>query len=248
MAWSGYVLGFALGGFFDGILLHQVLQWHHLLSLVDDERVQTLRTQILADGLFHVLMYAIATIGLVMLWRARQALNDAGAGRVLLATLLIGFGVWNVIDVVGFHWIAGIHRIRVDVDNRLFWDLLWLALFALPPLVVAALIARRSGGRPLGPAGGAALGFLVVLAGGLALKPPPGATARPVLFSAETTEAEMFAAATAVNARVVWIRPDAGLMSVALEPGDGGWALYRHGALLVGGPGSPAACLSWSKA
>src|SRR5687768_8252330 len=30
----GAVLGFALGGFFDGILLHQILQWHHLLSLV----------------------------------------------------------------------------------------------------------------------------------------------------------------------------------------------------------------------
>lgn len=30
--WAGYLLGFALGGFFDGILLHQVLQWHHLLD------------------------------------------------------------------------------------------------------------------------------------------------------------------------------------------------------------------------
>lgn len=29
----GAALGFALGGFFDGILLHQILQWHHLLSL-----------------------------------------------------------------------------------------------------------------------------------------------------------------------------------------------------------------------
>ena len=31
---AGSVLGMALGGFFDGILLHQVLQWHHFLSLV----------------------------------------------------------------------------------------------------------------------------------------------------------------------------------------------------------------------
>ena len=30
--WAGYSLGFGIGGFFDGILLHQVLQWHHLLS------------------------------------------------------------------------------------------------------------------------------------------------------------------------------------------------------------------------
>ena len=29
---AGLLLGMALGGFFDGILLHQMLQWHHLLS------------------------------------------------------------------------------------------------------------------------------------------------------------------------------------------------------------------------
>jgi uncharacterized membrane protein len=32
IAWGGFWLGFALGGFFDGIILHQILQWHHLLS------------------------------------------------------------------------------------------------------------------------------------------------------------------------------------------------------------------------
>nr|WP_086017472.1 DUF2243 domain-containing protein [Sinorhizobium meliloti] len=27
-----FALGVSIGGFFDGILLHHVLQWHHLLS------------------------------------------------------------------------------------------------------------------------------------------------------------------------------------------------------------------------
>ena len=39
------VLGFALGGFFDGIVLHQILQWHHLLSLVP--AVDSIRLQVL---------------------------------------------------------------------------------------------------------------------------------------------------------------------------------------------------------
>jgi uncharacterized membrane protein len=26
------LLGIGLGGFFDGIVLHQILQWHHMLS------------------------------------------------------------------------------------------------------------------------------------------------------------------------------------------------------------------------
>jgi uncharacterized membrane protein len=29
---AGIFLGLGLGGFFDGIILHQVLQWHHMLT------------------------------------------------------------------------------------------------------------------------------------------------------------------------------------------------------------------------
>ena len=29
---AGILFGLGLGGFFDGIVLHQVLQWHHMLT------------------------------------------------------------------------------------------------------------------------------------------------------------------------------------------------------------------------
>ena len=32
IALPGILLGVGLGGFVDGILLHQILQWHHMLS------------------------------------------------------------------------------------------------------------------------------------------------------------------------------------------------------------------------
>lgn len=69
--WAGAILGFSLGGFFDGILLHQVLQWHHLFSLVPGETWRDIRNQILMDGWFHVLHYVIALVGLWLLWSAR---------------------------------------------------------------------------------------------------------------------------------------------------------------------------------
>ena len=53
LRWAGFLLGFSLGGFFDGILLHQVLQWHHLLSNVQAAALQDIRAQMLADGLFQ---------------------------------------------------------------------------------------------------------------------------------------------------------------------------------------------------
>lgn len=47
----GLALGFGFGGFFDGILLHQILQWHHLLSGLEGARWD-IRVLIMTDGLF----------------------------------------------------------------------------------------------------------------------------------------------------------------------------------------------------
>lgn len=108
LRWPGFLLGLALGGFFDGILLHQILQWHHLLSNVD--AVRDMRLQLLADGLFHALMYAVAAAAIARLWHRRGALAGAGAGRVLGGHALSGFGGWHIADGLLSHWITGIHR------------------------------------------------------------------------------------------------------------------------------------------
>jgi uncharacterized membrane protein len=138
--WSGYLLGFALGGFFDGILLHQILQWHHLLSAINSD---DLRFQVAADGYFHALMYVIAAVGLWMLWASRNA-PDRPSGRLLFASILIGFGAWHVVDGIASHWVLGIHRIRMDSGNSLVWDLLWFGVFGILPLAVGWLM-RRTG-------------------------------------------------------------------------------------------------------
>jgi uncharacterized membrane protein len=140
------VLGVGLGGFFDGILLHQVLQWHHLLSLVPGEALRDIGNQILADGLFHVLMYAITAAGLWMLWRRRAALREPGASARVLGGALLGFGGWNIADVGLFHWIMGIHRIRVDVSDPLAWDIGWLVIFGLA-VTAAGLPGRQTRSR-----------------------------------------------------------------------------------------------------
>jgi uncharacterized membrane protein len=131
LGWAALLLGIALGGFFDGILLHQILQWQHLLSGLDGAAFQNLRVQILADGVFHALIYAVAISGLWLLWRERARLGAAAAGRSLTAWALIGFGVWLIVDAVLSHWLLGLHRIRMDVDNPLFWELLWFSVFGV---------------------------------------------------------------------------------------------------------------------
>src|SRR5690606_2846687 len=84
LKWSGYLIGFSLGGFFDGILLHQVLQWHHLLSALETGWLSDLRAQVMIDGLFHAAMYVVAAIGLWMLFASRHEHASSAGNRWLL--------------------------------------------------------------------------------------------------------------------------------------------------------------------
>src|SRR5215204_3867153 len=52
---AGILFGLGLGGFFDGIVLHQILQWHHMLTSAGypADSVENLKINTFWDGLFH---------------------------------------------------------------------------------------------------------------------------------------------------------------------------------------------------
>ncbi|HYE48109.1 MAG TPA: DUF2243 domain-containing protein [Azospirillaceae bacterium] len=233
------IVGVAVGGFFDGILLHQILQWHHLLSAVPGEPFRDIRVQVMADGLFHALMYLVAAAGLWLLWRRRGALGREGSGRAVGAAALAGFGLWHVIDAVLFHWVLGIHHVRMETDRVLLWDL----AFFVPGVLLLALGAwwgrSPGGGRPR-PAAALLLAGLAAGTGTWALRAPgDGMTA--VLFRPGVAPMQALAALVEAGALPVEGDPVAGLWIVRLPEG-GGWRLYARGALFVGGAGLPAGC------
>jgi uncharacterized membrane protein len=240
------ILGFAFGGFFDGIVLHQVLQWHHFLSLAEGERYRDIRTQILADGLFHVVVYIVAAAGLWLLWRRGTA---RPSDRLIAAAALLGFAVWQFADVVIFHWIIGIHRIRVDVPNPMVWDIGWLVVFGLPSLVLGMWLLRR--GR--GDAGGsqsrvAALVLSAALAVAIPISAIPAAGGTTlVVFRPGIGATQSFSAIAAIGGRIIWSDPSGELVAIDSSAGTGRWRLYGHGALLVGSSGWLAGCLGWTR-
>jgi uncharacterized membrane protein len=239
------VTGVGLSGFFDGILLHQVLQWHHLFSLVPGETWRSIENQILADGLFHVLMYGVTALGLLLLWRARQDLGKDGAGaRHVGGGFLLGFGIWNIIDVGFFHWILGIHRIRIDVPEPLIYDLGWLALLGLVPLAVALLLLRGAGGGTGGRKASAMLGLAALIAAPIASLPPPGSSTALVLFAPEKGSASAFAAAHQAGTPVLWMNAGGTVAAVHLASPSGRGALYLGGARLVTRSPALAGCLA----
>jgi uncharacterized membrane protein len=249
---AGFLLGFAMGGFFDGILLHQVLQWHHLLSLVDSPLVQDIRVQILADGLFHLLMYLVAAAGMILLWRARRELAGRDEDGRLFAGVLFGFGAWHVTDAVAFHWVLQIHHVRVDSAHPLLWDLGWVAVFGIAFLIAGWKMRRSTGGRGGPVPGTTAVALLITVAGIAAGMPPATPQADIVLFRPGTSARQVFEALDAVDARILWADRSGGVWAVRFgKPVSARTAqaatLLRHGALLVSGQVLPLGCLSWSK-
>lgn len=127
---SGVLLGIGLGGFFDGIVLHQLLQWHHMFTSTgrwSDKTVHDLEVNTLGDGLFHASTWIFTVGGLVLLWRAGRRPHPAWSTRAFVGTLLLGWGVFNMVEGVINHQLLGIHHVRDDSSNQLAWDLAYLA-------------------------------------------------------------------------------------------------------------------------
>jgi uncharacterized membrane protein len=64
---AGLLFGLGLGGFCDGMLLHQVLQWHHMLTSAGYplDSVPHLQVNTLWDGVFHLSTYLFVLLGLL---------------------------------------------------------------------------------------------------------------------------------------------------------------------------------------
>ncbi len=149
----GLVLGLGLGGFLDGILLHQVLQWHHMLSNTGNDNLgiarrapdtlSGLQMNTLWDGLFHVFTWLAVLIGLGLLYsRVVRARGRVWGSGVLWGWILVGWGVFNLVEGVIDHHVLAIHHVRPG-PQQLWWDLGFLASGAA--LVAGGwLLQRRS--------------------------------------------------------------------------------------------------------
>jgi len=142
----GFVMGLGLGGFVDGIVLHQILQWHHMLTDTGDHPANTvagLEASTLADGFFHVATWVLVVAATVLTLRAWQRGELAPPWRAHIGMLLAGWGAFNVVEGLVDHQLLGIHHVRDDLGAPLGWDLGFLAFGAL--LVVGGLALARSG-------------------------------------------------------------------------------------------------------
>jgi len=140
----GLLLGIGLGGFVDGIVLHQILQWHHLLSSTPENPVDTVRgleVNTLADGLFHAVSWFAVVAGLVLLTARTSRGSRPWASRALWGWVLAGWGVFNLVEGLVNHHLLGIHHVRAG-EHQTLYDIGFLLFGAL--LVAGGWLIQRS--------------------------------------------------------------------------------------------------------
>lgn len=137
----GILLGIGLGGFVDGIVLHQILQWHHMVSdNVTVNSVAGLEDNTLGDGIFHAVTWLITLIGSVVAVSAWRKGELAPPWGVHLGALLAGWGIFNLLDSAN-HFVLGLHHIRDDLGGPLGWDIGFLVL-ALVLIAAGTMMIR----------------------------------------------------------------------------------------------------------
>ena len=140
------VLGIGLGGFVDGIVLHQILQWHHMLTATDGYPATTVRgleDNTLADGLFHASTWVFVAVGMVLLVRAWQHGDLAPPWRFHIGLLLAGWGTFNLVEGLVDHHLLTVHHVRDDVADPTWWDVGFLG-FGAALILVGCLLASSS--------------------------------------------------------------------------------------------------------
>ncbi len=140
------MLGLGLGGFLDGIVLHQILQWHHMVSHVPGYPVTTvagLEMNTVADGFFHLATWFLVLAGSVVAVASWQKGRLAPSWSFHFGLVLAGWGVFNVVEGLVNHHLLGVHHVRDDLGSPLSWDIGFLVLGGL--LIVGGLLLHRRG-------------------------------------------------------------------------------------------------------
>jgi uncharacterized membrane protein len=142
---AGLLLGAGLGGFVDGIVFHQIMQTHNMLSArLPPNTLVDAKVNMFWDGVFHAAVWLMTLAGVVMLFRAGRRADAPWSGRLLLGAGLLGWGLFNLIEGVIDHELLGLHHVvEAAIDHRPA-DLAFLAAGAVLAVIGVSLIRAEA--------------------------------------------------------------------------------------------------------
>ena len=143
---SGILLGLGLGGFVDGILLHQIVHWHNMGSaVVPPTTLEAMQQNMRWDGFFHAATWLLTLIGLYWLLADARRGRALPSARAFTGLLVLGWGWFNLVEGIVDHEILGIHHVRDLPTHVPLYDWLFLLIGGVGFLVLGWAMARQTG-------------------------------------------------------------------------------------------------------
>lgn len=139
---AGTFLGIGMGGFVDGILFHQILQLHAMVSaVVPKTSIANIEINMFWDGMFHALTWVMTAIGIMLLWKAARRVDVPWLGKVFVGALFLGWGLFNLIEGIIDHHLLNLHHVY-EAQGQSKFDYLFLLSGVV--FIVGGLMAIRS--------------------------------------------------------------------------------------------------------
>jgi uncharacterized membrane protein len=140
---AGITIGAGMGGFVDGILLHQILEWHNMgSSVVPPTTMDGMRRNMVWDGEFHAVVWVITLVGIYLLLAdARRGLPLPSA-RAFTGQLVLGWGIFNIVEGILDHHVLSLHHVRDLPIHVPTYDWAFLLVAGVGFILIGWAVAR----------------------------------------------------------------------------------------------------------
>ena len=146
---TAMVLGIGVGGFIDGITLHQILQWHEMLSnKMPPTNYVAKSVNMFWDGIFHAFTLIVTFVGIVLLWKLLYRKDINRSGYLLGGGMLLGWGSFNIVEGIIDHHLLKLHNVKEISSNPEAWNFGFLGL-SVVMLLVGYWLTRKSGANQI---------------------------------------------------------------------------------------------------
>ena len=120
---AAMILGIGIGGFIDGIIFHQILQWHEMISnKIPPITIDAKSVNMFWDGIFHAFNLIVVITGILLLWKSSKRKDIDKSGNLLIGGLFSGWGLFNIVEGVIDHHLLKLHNVREITGNIDIWN------------------------------------------------------------------------------------------------------------------------------
>ena len=142
---ASMVLGIGLGGFVDGIVLHQIFQVHEMLSnKIPATDYIGKSVNMFWDGIFHFFCLIVVLVGVILMWKLLSRKNVDRSGKLLSGGLLLGWGLFNIIEGIIDHHLLKLHNVIELSPNHDTGNFIFLGVSIVMIIVGYGLANSRS--------------------------------------------------------------------------------------------------------